>query len=122
MITKFIRNQLYELLLYIATFIPSLTPYINTFYYNTYFLETILTISPSVQAFNFDCLFKQYVSEWSISIEHTVNAMNDLKSLIEKEGFKVNFPIEVRFVKGDDILLSPCYNMDSCFIGVIMYK
>jgi len=33
-----------------------------------------------------------------------------------------HFPIEVRFVKGDDILLSPAYGQDVCFIGIIMYR
>lgn len=28
-----------------------------------------------------------------------------------------HFPIEVRFVKGDDIWLSPAYGEDKCYIG-----
>jgi FAD/FMN-containing dehydrogenase len=34
----------------------------------------------------------------------------------------VHFPIECRFVRGDDIWLSPAYGRDSAYIAVHMYK
>ncbi len=75
---------------------------------------------------NFDCKFKQFVSEWAIPIEHTTEAMKELKELIEQhlvqQNVFVHFPIEVRFVKKDTILLSPCYEQDVCYIGIIMYR
>lgn len=74
------------------------------------------------KVFNFDCLFKQYVTEWAIPIEHTEKALEGLKSLIAQHKFKVHYPIEVRFVKGDDIWLSPSYGGDTCWIGIIMYR
>jgi len=40
-----------------------------------------------------------------------------LRNLIEQNGFKVHFPVEIRFVKGDDIWLSPAYGGDKCYIG-----
>src|SRR5699024_4229389 len=36
--------------------------------------------------------------------------------------FPVHFPVEIRFVKGDDIWLSPAYQQDSAFVAVHMYK
>ena len=30
--------------------------------------------------------------------------------------------VEVRFVKRDDIYMSPCYEQDTCFINVISYR
>ena len=44
-----------------------------------------------------------------------------MKTFIEKEKIRVNFPIEVRFVKSDDIYLSPAYESNRCYIAVHMY-
>ena len=30
--------------------------------------------------------------------------------------------VEVRFVKGDDIYLSPCHGQDTCYINIISYR
>eukprot|EP00062_Callorhinchus_milii_P027961 gi/632991914/ref/XP_007884839.1/ PREDICTED: L-gulonolactone oxidase-like [Callorhinchus milii] len=38
------------------------------------------------------------------------------------EGETAHFPVEVRFARGDDILLSPCYRQDSCYINIIAYR
>ncbi|KAF9895979.1 hypothetical protein BX616_008414, partial [Lobosporangium transversale] len=35
---------------------------------------------------------------------------------------KIHPPIEIRFVKKDDVWLSPAYGVDSCYIGLIMYR
>ena len=37
--------------------------------------------------------------------------------MIEKQGLYVDTPIEVRFVKADNYLMSPTQGMDSCWIG-----
>jgi FAD/FMN-containing dehydrogenase len=34
----------------------------------------------------------------------------------------VNFPVECRFVRGDDIWLSPAYQRDSAYIAAHMYQ
>ena len=43
------------------------------------------------QVFGFDCRFAQYVNEWAIPIEHTVEAMKKLKHFIDSSKFKVIF-------------------------------
>ena len=42
--------------------------------------------------------------------------------LIEREGLRVSFPIEVRFVASDDALLSPSHERETCYIAVHMYR
>jgi L-gulono-1,4-lactone dehydrogenase len=42
--------------------------------------------------------------------------------MIDARGFKVNFPIEVRFVAGDDIFLSPARGRETCYIAVHLYR
>ena len=104
--------------------------------------KPIERVDDSVKVFNFDCLFSQYVNEWSIPWSRTAEALRALDHFIESGSVKdnkeqdksattkakkeaplnVHFPIEIRFVKKDDVWLSPAYGVDSCYIGIIMYR
>ncbi len=110
-----------ELLLYLATFRPSWIPAINRWYTQQQFGTSRQSCGDSVSQFNFNCLFKQSVNEWCIPIQHTADAILKIRDMIRTQGYHVHLPIEVRFVKGDDIWLSPCQGQDSCYIGVIAY-
>jgi FAD/FMN-containing dehydrogenase len=37
--------------------------------------------------------------------------------MVEDKGHLINFIQEIRFVKGDDFSLSPCYGRDSVYVG-----
>ena len=56
--------------------------------------------------------------EYAIPREHAVEAVLAVRELIEDEGHRVSFPIEVRFVAADDIPLSMAYGRDTCFVAV----
>jgi len=118
---KLIGFYVFEFLLYLATFNQNLIPAINRWYAQQMFSKLKQSRGDSLSQFNFDCLFKQQVNEWAIPIENTVQALEEIRDLIHKKDYKVNLPIEVRFVKGDDIWLSPCQGRDSCYIGIINY-
>lgn len=60
--------------------------------------------------------------EYNIPAEAFIPVMNEVKTLIERRGYHVSFPIECRFVKGDDIWLSPAYQRDSAYLAAHMYK
>jgi FAD/FMN-containing dehydrogenase len=51
-----------------------------------------------------------------------VAALSAIQSSIRRQRFQVHFPIECRFVRADDILLSPASGRDSAYIAVHMYK
>ncbi|KAG0371699.1 hypothetical protein BGX24_001311 [Mortierella sp. AD032] len=137
--------HLYEGLLYACRFIPRLIPTLSRFMFWATQSKPIERVDTSVKVFNFDCLFHQYVNEWSIPWSRTAEALKALDQFIEsgivKEDIKevassteatkkanneaplkVHFPIEIRFVKQDDVWLSPAYGVDSCYIGIIMYR
>ena len=59
--------------------------------------------------------------EYSVPQDKCEEVLNKLKDFIEKEKIRVNFPIEVRFVKEDDIFLSPAFESKRCYIAVHMY-
>jgi FAD-linked oxidoreductase len=55
--------------------------------------------------------------EYNIPIEHFKEAMQRIVRKIHDEQYRVYFPVECRFVKGDDIWLSPSYGRDSAYLA-----
>nr|XP_055156208.1 L-gulonolactone oxidase isoform X2 [Nyctereutes procyonoides] len=94
-----------------------------------YLLEFLLWIRKkessdlSHKIFTYECRFKQHVQDWAIPREKTKEALLELKAMLEAHPKMVaHFPVEVRFTRGDDILLSPCFQRDSCYMNIIMYR
>ncbi|MEM9776893.1 MAG: D-arabinono-1,4-lactone oxidase [Chloroflexota bacterium] len=56
--------------------------------------------------------------EYNIPAEHWKACFSEIVELYSQPGFNVFFPIECRWVKGDDIWLSPAYQRDSAYIAV----
>lgn len=55
--------------------------------------------------------------------EKTKEALMELKAMLEAQPKVVaHYPVEVRFARADDILLSPCFQRDSCYVNIIMYR
>ncbi|XP_054841910.1 L-gulonolactone oxidase-like [Eublepharis macularius] len=118
-----IGYYLLELLLWISTFLPCLLPWINRFFFWLLFTSKVENVNLSYKIFNYECRFKQHVQDWAIPIEKTKEALLELKGLLESNPKVVaHYPVEVRFTRGDDILLSPCFQRDSCYMNIIMYR
>jgi len=60
--------------------------------------------------------------EYAVPRERGAEAARRVFELIESEGLKVSFPIEVRFVAPDDALLSPSHERETCYVAVHMYS
>lgn len=60
--------------------------------------------------------------EYNIPAEHFSTVLNEIRQCIEQYQFQVHFPIECRFVKADDIWLSPACQRESAYIAVHMYR
>lgn len=60
--------------------------------------------------------------EYAIPRRNAREAIETVRSMIDERAFKVNFPVEVRFVAGDDILLSPAHGRETCYIAVHLYR
>lgn len=60
--------------------------------------------------------------EYALPRERTAEAVRAVMDLIEREGFAVPFPIEVRTVAGDDAMLSTAAARDSGYVAVHMFK
>jgi len=119
---RLLHYHLFEFLLFLALFVKSLIPLINRFYAYLNFSKETRIICDLRRAFTFDCLFPQYVSEYAIPVDKCFIALDAIAGAIEKENFKVHFPIEIRFVANDNVWMSPAYRRDVCYIGIIMYR
>ena len=53
--------------------------------------------------------------------EQMGSVLVQLKAWIENNNFGAHLPVEVRFAKGDDAMLSLSYQRDTCFINIPMY-
>lgn len=60
--------------------------------------------------------------EYSIPANKMAIVLSDIKYVLERNNLDVHFPIECRYVKSDDIWLSPSYQQDSAYIAVHMFK
>jgi FAD-linked oxidoreductase len=60
--------------------------------------------------------------EYNVPAADFPAVLAEVRACLARERFNVHFPIECRFVRGDDIWLSPAYGRDSAYIAVHMYK
>jgi FAD-linked oxidoreductase len=60
--------------------------------------------------------------EYCLPAERLVDALEEVRACIAREDFAVNFPLEVRFGRGDNLWLSPAYGRDSAYVSVHMYR
>jgi FAD-linked oxidoreductase len=67
-------------------------------------------------------LVKFQEMEYSLPAENLAVALRVLDACIRRNRFLVHFPIECRFVRADDIYLSPASRRDSAYMAVHMYK
>lgn len=59
--------------------------------------------------------------EYHLPRENMVPAFREIRELVETKFPEVFFPFEVRFIKSDDIWLSPFYERETCSIAVHRY-
>jgi len=71
--------------------------------------DRVLTI-PLLPVFHREC-------EYAIPVEHTADALRQIRTFIVEGDFALRLPLEVRFVARDGILLSPANGRDVCYIG-----
>lgn len=59
--------------------------------------------------------------EYHLPRENMAKAFREIRELVETKFPEVFFPFEVRYIKSDDIWLSPFYKRETCSIAVHRY-
>ncbi|WP_417264861.1 D-arabinono-1,4-lactone oxidase [Brumimicrobium sp.] len=60
--------------------------------------------------------------EYNVPAEAYQDVMKEIVQLVNSEKFAIHFPIESRWVKADDIYMSPAYGRDSAYIACHVYN
>ncbi|MGW1271631.1 D-arabinono-1,4-lactone oxidase [Streptomyces sp. NPDC002491] len=60
--------------------------------------------------------------EYALPREAVTEALRELKTMVDRSGLRVSFPVEVRTAPADDITLSTASGRDSAYIAVHMVK
>jgi len=67
-------------------------------------------------------LVKFYEMEQAMPRDAVGSALNGIRAMVDRKGYKLNFPVEVRFTAPDDIPLSTAYGRESAYIAVHVFK
>lgn len=59
--------------------------------------------------------------EYALPAENVASAFGELRALIDKRGWRISFPVEVRFAASDDLWLSTAHGRASGYIAVHRY-
>ncbi len=60
--------------------------------------------------------------EYGVPRDRVAPVLRALRDLVRDRRVRVHFPVEVRFVRGDDAWLSPAHGGDRAFVAVHMYR
>ncbi|MCX5274274.1 D-arabinono-1,4-lactone oxidase [Streptomyces virginiae] len=60
--------------------------------------------------------------EYALPRGQVVEALRELRAMVDRSGLRISFPVEVRTAPADDITLSTASGRDTAYIAVHMYK
>ncbi|MFB6614539.1 D-arabinono-1,4-lactone oxidase [Streptomyces sp. NPDC085524] len=60
--------------------------------------------------------------EYALPREQLVEALRELRAMVDRSSLRISFPVEVRTAPADDITLSTASGRESAYVAVHMYK
>jgi len=60
--------------------------------------------------------------EYAVPREALIETLRELKTMVERSGLRISFPVEVRTAPADDITLSTASGRDSAYVAVHMFR
>jgi len=115
-----LENAAYSLLCRLARRFPALCPSVSRL--SARLVSESERIGDACSLYATHRLVRFHEMEYSIPLPHFQAAIKEIRALTAQQNFAVHFPLECRFVKADDIPLSPAFGRDSAFIAVHMYQ
>jgi L-gulono-1,4-lactone dehydrogenase len=76
----------------------------------------------SYEVFASPRLVKFLEQEYSIPVAALPDALREIIAMVDRDGFKISFPVEVRFTPADDVPMSTSSGRASAYIAVHMTK
>lgn len=79
-------------------------------------------VEDSYKIFASPRLVRFYEMEHALPAVHLPAALREIRAMVERKGYLLNFPVEVRFTAADDVPLSTSHGRESAYIAVHVYK
>jgi FAD-linked oxidoreductase len=115
-----LTNHAFELICRLGRRAPSRIPQLNRLV--TRLAGASRRVDRSAAIFASPRLVRFTEMEYALPREHTPEAVRSVLAMIERRGFAVPFPIEVRTAARDHAFLSPAAGRDSGYVAVHMYR
>lgn len=115
-----LENGVFQIMSTISKHIPGTTTSISRF--AGFAVSSASRKCRSYQAYPTVRLVRFHEMEYNVPAEHFTEIFKEVKKCIDNKRFRTHFPLECRFVKSDDIWLSPAYGRESAYIAAHNYQ
>jgi L-gulonolactone oxidase len=115
-----LENTVFGALCKIAKAFPASCPALGRFIGGS--LDTTSRVDDNYSVLSTVRSVKFNEMEWALPADRGLDALREIKDFVNKTRVQTMFPIEVRWVRGDDIWISPHYGRDSIAISVHQYQ
>ena len=116
---ELLANGLYRGICALATVAPGVTPFFARQVDKLTGDRDFADFSPAVFTTHRTVRFREM--EYAVPLAAVPDAFREVRSLIERKGWRVSFPIEVRVAASDDNWLSTAYGRETGYIAVHRY-
>lgn len=117
---ELLSNGLFELTCRLGARAPALIPRLNKGAARALSARTYVEAAPHVFTSKRRVRFCEM--EYALPVEALTTVFASLRTLPEKHGLRVSFPVEVRVAPADDVTLSTASGRDTAYIAVHMFR
>lgn len=116
---EFVANDVFEVTNRINARLPATVPLVNAI--ATRALGSRTYTDASYRVFASPRRVRFVEQEYAIPRDALVTAMREIRALIDRRGWRISFPVEVRVTPPDDSWLATSYGRDTAYIACHMY-
>ncbi|MFT4125981.1 MAG: D-arabinono-1,4-lactone oxidase [Gordonia sp. (in: high G+C Gram-positive bacteria)] len=116
---ELLSNKLYGVLCAAASAVPPLVPPINQISGRALSERTYTATSTDVFVSSRTVRFREM--EYAIDLAATPAVLRELRAMVDRKGYRVSFPVEVRAAAADDLMLSTASGRAAGYIAVHRY-
>ncbi|MGB4777080.1 D-arabinono-1,4-lactone oxidase [Microbacterium sp.] len=114
-----VGNGVHQAACSVGRAVPALVPSINRLSARVWGNREFSDLSPRVFATSRGVRFREM--EYAVPLERVAEAFRAVQRVIDENGWRVEFPVEVRCAAGDDRWLSTAHGRDSGYLAVHRY-
>lgn len=116
---ELLANGVYRGICAMGRVVPSVTPFFARRVERLTGDRDFADLSPAVFTTHRSVRFREM--EYAIPLEAVPDAVREVRRLIERNGWRISFPIEVRAAAADDVWLSTAYGRETGYVAVHRY-